>query len=212
MNNHSHAYVEFENNVSNLRRLSYGMLYLSEKKKDFIKYLIEQKGEKFPDDVFAQELKDTIYLGIEVTNILLRKYIEDFGFKKSGSFKNFLKLYKNEIGAYTIIYQRNIPPLPVLDINRELRNQSIHSEPAYKRIKSSKKPIQILSEPVVRKTNTSGEKEIVLLHDLNRSDVERLLNETSIKMAPVNTHNSSMVYGELLIEEVLECIRRIDLK
>jgi len=213
MNNHSHAYIEFENNVSNLRRLSYGMRYLYENKKEFIKYLEpEQKRETFPEDVFAQELKDTIYQGIEVSNILLRKYIEDFGYKKCGSFGNFLKLYENEIGAYTIEYQRTLPTLPVLEINRELRNQSVHSEPTYKRIKSSKKPIQILSESVVIKTNTSGEKEIVLLHDLNKNERKQLLDETFRKMAPVNTHNNSMLYGEHLIIEVLECIRQIDLK
>ncbi|MDD5615738.1 MAG: hypothetical protein PHH85_06000 [Candidatus Methanoperedens sp.] len=211
MNNHSHVYIEFENNVLNLRRLSYGMRYLDEKKKEFIKYLKEQKGETFPEDVFAQELKDTIYLQIEVSNILLRKYIEDFGYKKCGSFEKFLKQYKNEIDSYTMNYQRNMPQLSVLDINRDLRNQSIHSEPTYRLIKSSKKPIQILSEQVVRITNTSGEKEIVLLHDLNKNDIKQLLDETFKKMAPANTHTSFMLYGEILREEILECIRQIDL-
>ena len=212
MNNHSHAYIEFENNISNLRRLSYGMRYLDGNKKEFIKYLKEQKKETFPEDIFAQELKDTIYQGIEVSNILLRAYIENFGHEKCGSFSNFLKLYKNEIDAYAIEYQRTVPTLSVLDINRELRNHSVHSKPKYNLIKSSKKPIQILSESVFIITNTSEEKEIVLLHDLNKNEREQLLDETFRKMAPVNTHNSSMLYGEYLIIEVLECIRQIDLK
>ena len=212
MNNHSPAYIEFENNVSNLRRLSYGMRYLDGNKKEFITYLKEQKGETFPENVFAQELKDTIHLQIEVSNILLRTYIEKFGFQKCGGIKKFLKTYTNEIGAYTIEYQRNCPKLSVLDINRELRNQSIHSKPTYKLIKSSKKPIEILSESIVRRTNTLGEKEIVLIHDLNTNESKQLLDERFKKMALNNSHTSHMSYGEILRDEILECIRQIDLK
>ncbi|MBE0517292.1 MAG: hypothetical protein IBX41_07905, partial [Methanophagales archaeon] len=122
--------------------------------------------------------------------------------------------------------------IPVLDINRELRNQSIHSEPTYKLIKSSKKPIQILSEDVIRLTNNLGEIEIVLLHDLDEMGVKRLLDEAYktgnvalrvlTETTPLlldeayKTGNpplaSWMLYGELLRDEVLECIRQIDLK
>jgi hypothetical protein len=80
----------------------------------------------------------------------------------------FLKRYGKQIESYKIKYQRDLAPLPVLDINRELRNQSIHSEAKYKRIQSPKSPIQILSEHVMRMTNNLGEKEIALLHDLNK--------------------------------------------
>jgi len=60
MNNHSHAYIEFEKNVSNLRRLSYGLRYVVGKKEQYIEWLKEEKGEKFPEESFNQELMNTI--------------------------------------------------------------------------------------------------------------------------------------------------------
>jgi len=144
-----------------------------------------------------------------VSNILLRTYVERFGYKKCGDFKTFLGQYEKEIESYKIKYQRDSSPFSVLNINRDLRNYSVHSKPEYKFIKSPKKSIQILSEPVIRLTNNLGEKEIVLIHDLCDMDVKRLIRE---KMTLTNsTDSSSMVYGEFLIEEVLECIRQIDL-
>jgi hypothetical protein len=212
MNNHSQAYIEFEKNVSNLRRLFYGMHYLDVKKDEYIKWLKDVKSESFPEKAFNQELWSTIEIELEVSNILLRTYIERFGYEKCGDFDVFLKRYGNQIESYKIKYQRDLTPLPVLDINRELRNQSIHSEPTYKLIQSPKKPIRILSEPVMRMTNNLGEKEIALLHDLKRESWEKELDKANKKMSPSSyKNNSSMTYGELLRDEVLECIRQIDL-
>lgn len=84
-------------------------------------------------------------------------------------------------------YQRDLPPLPVLDINRDLRNQSIHSEPNYKFIKSSKIPLEILSERAVRITNDSGDKKIVLLHDLVQNEWGIELKKASSTMPLSNS-------------------------
>jgi len=145
-----------------------------------------------------------------VSNILLRTYVERFGYKKCGDFKTFLGQYEKEIESYKIKYQRDSSPFSVLNINRDLRNYSVHSKPEYKFIKSPKKSIQILSEPVIRLTNNLGEKEIVLIHDLDNMEEKRLTyEETTLR----NTScYKRMVYGEFLIEEVLDCIRQIDLK
>nr|QNO55216.1 hypothetical protein MHJDHPNH_00018 [Methanosarcinales archaeon ANME-1 ERB7] len=202
------------NNVSNLRRLSYGMRYLVDKEEQYIEWLEKEKGEKFPEEVFKQELENTAKMEIEVSNILLRTYVERFGYEKCGDFKGFVNQYKKEREPYKIKYQKDQDPIPVLDINRDLRNHSIHSEPTYELIKSSKKPIQILSEQVMRLTNNLGEKEIV--HDLDVHDLEDMgmkIDEARKKMTFTNSSNSSlMLYGELLREEVLECIRQIDLR
>ena len=198
MSGHSTAYIEFEKNVLNLKRLSYGM-----------RYLVDNK-------IFNQELDNTIDMEIEVSNILLRTYIERFVYNKSGNLKTFFEPYKTEIEGSKIQYQRDFSKVSVLDINRYLRHNSVHSEQNYEFIESHKKPIQILSEPVIRLTNNLGEKEIVLLHDLDKKKQEELLVETQKKMTITNDDNDieyySMVYGQLLISEVLECIRKIDLK
>jgi hypothetical protein len=213
MQNYSQAYIDFENNVLNLRRLSYGMRYLVQIEEQYIKWLRGEKEEEIPEEVFRQELENTAKMELEVSNILLRTYVERYGQKKCGNFDTFLKRYKGEIGSYKIKYQRDQPPIPVLDINRDLRNYSIHPKPTYKLIKSSKKSIQILSEYVARLTNSSGEKEIVLLHDSDDKRVRWLLDEAHERMTLTNFSNSSlMLYGELLREEVLQCIRQIDLK
>jgi len=213
MKNHSQVYLEFENNVSNLRCLSYGMCYLMDKKDKYVKWLKDEKGEKCPEEVFRQKLETTAKMENEVSNILLRTYVERFGYKKCGEFEKFLDQYKEEIEAYKIKYQRDLPPISVLDINRGLRNNSIHSKPKEEIIKSPKKSIQILSEDVERLTNNLGEKEIVLLHDLDEKGVKRLLDEAYEKMTSTNiTESGYMLYGELLRDEVLECIRQIDLK
>ena len=218
MKNHSPAYTEFEKNVSNLRRLSYGMHYLIVKKEQYIEWLEKEKGEKFPEEVFNQELKDTINMEIEVSNILLRTYVERFYYgtcEKGEIFKweKFEKQYKQEIDSCKMEYQKQCPQLSVLDINRDLRNNSVHSKPNRDVIKSDKKPSQILSEPVMLITNNKKEKQIVLLHDLNKVERKRLLDEAHEKMSLTNnSKHSLMSYGELLREEVLSCIRQIDLK
>jgi len=220
MKNHSPEYIEFEKNVSNLRRLLYGMRYLVSTKEQYVEWLEKEKGEKFPEDVFNQELKDTINMEIEVSNILLRTYVERFVMthvKKWDTFvkkwDTFVKQYKQEIDSCKMEYQRKCMSLPVLDINRGLRNNSVHAEHKRKIIKSTKKPIQILSEPVMLITNNKGEKQIVLLHDSDEVERKRLLDEAHEKMSLTNISNHSLMsYGELLIEEVLSCIRQIDLK
>jgi hypothetical protein len=206
---HSTAYSNFENNVLNLRRLSFGLRYLKTKKKEYIEWL-KKNGERFPEAVFNQELENTINLELEISNILLKSYIERFGYEKCGTFDAFIKQYKTEIDSYKIEYQRDLPPLPVLNINRELRNQSIHSEPTYKLIKSSKIHIEILSERAVRITNDSGDKKIVLLHDLEQEEWGSELKKASSNVLQPN-NMTFMTYGELLRDEVKECIRKIDL-
>lgn len=87
---HSQAYVTFENNVSNLRRLLFGLRYLQTKKKEYIE-LLNKNGEPFPEVVFNKELENTINLEIEISNILLRTYVERFGYEKCGTFDAFIK-------------------------------------------------------------------------------------------------------------------------
>ncbi len=203
------AYSNFENNILSLRRLSFGLRYLKTKKKEYIEFL-KENGERFPEAVFNQELENTINLELEISNILLRRYVERFGYEKCENFDAFRKQYKTEIDSYKIKYQRDLAPLPVLDINRDLRNQSIHSEPSYKFIKSSKIPIEILSERAVRVTNDSGDKEIVLFHDLEQEEWGKELEKARSNVPQPNNH-AFMTYGELLRDEVKECILKIDL-
>ncbi len=217
MKNHSQAYIEFEKNVSNLRRLSYGMRYLVSEKEQYVKWLKKEKGEKFPEGVFDQELKDTINMEIEVSNVILRTYVERFYYgtcEKGEKFEweKFKKQYKQEIDSCKMKYQKQCPQLSVLDINMDLRNNSVHDKLEYIYIDSPKKPSQILSEPVMLITNNKEEKQIVLLHDLNKVGRKRL-DEAHEKMSLTNiSKHSLMSYGELLREEVLSCICKIDLK
>jgi hypothetical protein len=207
----SKAYYNFENNVSNLRRLFFGLRYLKDNKKEFIESLMKN-GERFPEAIFNQELENTINQEIEIANILLRSYVEKFGFEKCGDFnKVFLKQYKTEIDSYKIEYQRNLPSLSVLDINRDLRDYSVHSNPKYKLIQSSKTPFEILSEKVLRITNDRGDKKIALLHDLDLNEWGDELKKASSSMPLSSSNTSFMSYGELLRDEVMECIHKIDL-
>jgi len=212
MNTFSKEYIEFEKNISNLRRLSYGMRYLIVKKDEYIKWLKDEKGEIFPEKAFDQELWSTIDEELDVSNILIRTYIERYAFGKCGDIKKFLEKYKIQINYHKIEYQRNLPKLPILEINRDLRNYSVHSKPKYEYIQSDKTSVQILSEPVERIINNdSGEKEIVLLHDLNKESQIKEMAKASKKMSPSSDSSYSYItYGELLRDEILECIRGID--
>ena len=180
------------------------------KKEEYIEWL-KDKGEEFPESAFKQELNDTINLEMEVSNILLRTYVEMFAYSKCGDLEIFVDQHLSQINSHKMKYQRNFPPLPVLDINRDLRNHSIHSDNEYKFIKSSKTPNHILRESIVRITNKLGEKEIGLFHNLNEGARKAELNAAHSRMSSANSHSSFMTFGELLIDEVLECIRQIDL-
>lgn len=141
----------------------------------------------------------------------VRSYVEKYGYEKCGNFDAFLKQYITEIDSYKMEYQRDLPTLPVLDINRDLRNYSVHSQPKYKFIKSSKISLDILSERVARITNNLGDKKIALLHDLEINEWGNELKKASSYMPPSSSNTSFMTYGELLRDEVMECIRKIDL-
>ena len=213
MKNHSLAYTEFEKNVSNLRRLSHGLRYIMSTKEQYVEWLEKETGKKFSEDDFNQELMDTITKEIEVSNVLLRTYVERFCYDTCGKWKTFIKQYKREIDSCKMEYQRQCPQLSVLDINRDLRHSSVHYKLGYDSIVSSKKPSKILSEPVMLITNNKAEKQIVLLHDLNKVEIKSLLDEAHEKMSVTNISNHSLMgYGEILREEVLSCIRQIDLK
>lgn len=187
------------------------MRYLDVKKDEYIKWLKEEKGEIFPEEAFNQELSSTIKMELEVSNTLLRTYIERYAYGKCGSTRKFFNEYKNQVKSYKIEYQRKLPKLPVLEINYDLRNYSTHSKPKYESIQTIKTPVQILSEPVIRITNSSGEKVIGLLHDLDKKERKILLDQIYNQIPTGNINSSYMAYGELLREEIIECIRQIDL-
>lgn len=213
MKNHSPAYTEFEKNVLNLRRLSHGLRYIVSTKEQYVEWLEKETGKKFLEDAFNQELMDTINKEIEVSNVLLRTYVERFCYDTCGKWDKFIKQYEQEIDSCNMEYQRQCPRLPVLDINRDLRHRSVHYKLKYQYIVSPKKPSKILSEPVMLMTNNKEGKQIVLLHDLNKVERKRLLDEAHEKMSLTNISNHSLMsYGEILREEVLSCIRQIDLK
>jgi hypothetical protein len=90
----SQAYIDFKKNVSNIRPISYGMDYLDVKKDEYIKCLKDVKGKSFPSKAFNQELWSPIELELEVSNILLRTYIERFGYEKCGDFDIFKAIRK----------------------------------------------------------------------------------------------------------------------
>jgi hypothetical protein len=188
-------------------RLRFLIRYLRDNRSRYIEWLTE-RGEPAPEERFRQEAIQTINLVLEFSNILLRAHVERFAYEKCGSLREFLKRYKTVINSCRLNYQRGSSLLSVLDINRDLRNYSLHSEPKYKLINSTKTPAQILGEHIVVLKNKKGEKRTLLLHDLDYQQRENVLSDARKEM--MSTNEEHITYGELLMDEVIECIRQID--
>ncbi len=197
---------EFERDMSRVRYLIWIVQYIQEHQSDFAKQLsleVEKKRKDLPAKDINSLAFDALRFVAVAENILLWMFYEKYN-RGVHNGHDGTREVKKKCPDHLLRCHRDHPESHVLDIVKDFRDRSVHSLLKYNTLQCDRTPQETLLQSVFVRWTDLG-KEVRLLHDLNKNEQ---LHQMKKGRSPRRL--SSMTFGELLVSELVDCVRDYD--